>query len=368
VEEVVITSSDLVEHATLLRKRVETNFRKDFLLRKGAKEEDAHVVALTKQVAQIDERLAPLDEKVRSADLVTIVPHRAEIIALTSEIEQHPKEKLDEAMKLRSGEVFELMKKRSEYTKANYDNRDQIARAIILINCLPRKEAEKLKTVVESHTNEEIDVGALDEQRQKNLVSTMGRLGVFAYISNSKLTLDKKKFEGERPLVWEREVKKTPPEKGRGNEFWVSGENEQKWDENERKFAAVSKRMLVLTTKGHAEPMSEAEKIELEKLQKEYILLREERERLANTDEDISISMSQVPPKEEEKVPKQEEREISRSDIAEEGQTREDEILADKPVAEEAQEEKDKPEAVSQDFSKDEDVQKIQDVQKAGEE
>ncbi|MFH0927744.1 MAG: hypothetical protein V1822_04150, partial [Candidatus Micrarchaeota archaeon] len=258
---IVISSADLVNHADLGRKRAEVIFRKEFLVRKGADEADEHVQALHKQLEALQQRISPIEEKMKRVDILSIVPNRAEIFSLTNEIEQHPAQKLDEALREKRGEVYDLLKKRSAYTNANYGNREQIARLTILLNLLPRKEAEGLRAVLESHASEVIDVSSLDQQRQKDLVESMGRLGICAYIAGSRLSLEKK--AEEEAISWQEEVeKKYADAGGLMKTAWVSKGNEAEWENNELRLSTVSRRIQGLIAKGHAEPLNEAESAE----------------------------------------------------------------------------------------------------------
>lgn len=287
---VVISSADLIEYADLSRKKVETGFRRDFLVRKGATENDEHVQALQKQIGTIEQRLTPLEEKMSRVDMISIVPNRVEIISLTNEIEQHSKEKLDEALKTKQGEVYELLKKRSTYTKSNFESREQIARITILLNSLPRKEAENLCTLIESHANEVIDVSSLDERRQKDLVDAMGRLGISAYVASAKLSLEKK--TEETVVSWPQEVEKRFTDVGGVmKSAWVLKEKENEWEQNEQKISTVSRRIQILITKSHADPLSDAQQVEFEALQKEYIGLKEAREKMSSISEHVSVSL-----------------------------------------------------------------------------
>ena len=150
-EPIVITSTDLADYTVLSRKRHETMFKREFLLRNGAKAEDNHVAALGTMLGELDAKVKPIEEKIKAVDLITVVPKRAEIIALTEQVNQQPREQLDGAIRTKSGPVYELMKKRSELTHKNYERREDIARLTILLNMLPRKEAQGLRTVIESN-------------------------------------------------------------------------------------------------------------------------------------------------------------------------------------------------------------------------
>ncbi|MFA5108272.1 MAG: hypothetical protein WC492_01935 [Candidatus Micrarchaeia archaeon] len=291
-DSIVITSSDLVEHASLSRKKVEAGFRKEFLIRKGASEVDEHVSAISKQLSEIDIVLRPIEQKLKNVDIITIVPHRAEINSLSAEIAQHSKTELDEAMKTKSGPTYDLLKKRAAYTKANFESREQIARLTIILNSLPRKEAENLRVVIESGSNELVNISSLKQEQRQDIVSSMGRLGVFAYICGDTLTLDKKKSEITDVLGWDNQIEKKIM--GAGNtpkSFWIKKEDEPGWEENEKKLGQVSRRIQVLITKSQADPMNPQESEEFESLQRQYIESKNMRQKLSVGGDEISVSL-----------------------------------------------------------------------------
>lgn len=298
-EEFRINSSDLVEHANLSRKRAEAIFRKDFLVRKGAKEEDELIKAMQAQIEEIDGKFEPLDKKLKGVDILTVVPNRAEIIALTNELAQYSKEELDEALKAKQGVIYDLLKKRAFYTKVNYDNREQIARITILLNMLPRKEAESLRTIMESNANETVDVSVLDDGQKKELVNCMGRAGIFAFISANMLNLDKKKVAGPEILSWPGEIEKKICEaRGLKKTVWVRKDFDLQWEENEKKLAQVGTRIQVMITKSQAEPMNEEELKEFDTIQRQYINLKAKRDELVSSKEELAVFL---PPRAEGK-------------------------------------------------------------------
>jgi hypothetical protein len=283
---IVISSLDLVEHVSLARKRNEAKFRVDFLIRKGASENDEHVSALKKQIENIESKFRPIDERMSKVDIISIVPNREEIDALTNEISQHTAHELDEALKTKKGDVYELLKKRAQYTKSNYDNKEQIARFTILMNSLPRKEAEILKTIVESNTTDFVDVSCFDDKKQKDLTDTMNRLGIFATINNGKLMpkREEQKIENEiqKEFVDVGGLMKTA---------WVQKDNEAQWDENEKKIAYTSKQIQIYMAKIHAQELTEEQRAEFELMQKEYIELKQKRNEIGDVNNSVWVSL-----------------------------------------------------------------------------
>jgi predicted DNA-binding protein len=289
---IVVTSADLSEHAMLLRKKTETAFRISFLLRKGSAEDEAHVQSLKKQLVDVEGMLKPIQEKIERVDILTVIPNRKEIDEITSRIEQYSKEQLDEAMRSRSGEIYELLKKRAVYTKANYENKETVARLTILLNKLARSQSQILKNVIEASVEEDVDLSSVDEAQRQDLVSMLGRIGKVAYVVDKRLTLDKKKVDGIEYLSWPTEIKKTICAKGEAAKtLWVPRGREERWEENEKELSDISRRIQVMITKRQAIEFDDEQHREFENLQKRYIELRRMRNNLASQDEKISVSL-----------------------------------------------------------------------------
>jgi len=164
---VIISSRDLVDHAVLSRKRNELSFKRDFLLRSGAKEGDLHLKAISEEMASVEQKLAPLGEKLSVADLITLVPNRKEITEFTEKINHYARGELDLAIKNKSGEAYELMKKRAMLVRNNYERREDIARLTIMLNSVPRKDAESLRMLIEEGQGGDADVSFMPKEKQQ---------------------------------------------------------------------------------------------------------------------------------------------------------------------------------------------------------
>lgn len=293
-ETIIITSADLSEHAMLLRKKTETAFRINFLLRKGSSEQDSHVQSLKKQLTEVEDMLGPISKKIEKVDILTVVPNRRDIDELTSKIENYSKEQLDEAMKSKSGDVYELLKKRAVYTKSNYENKETVARLTILLNKLARSQSQILKNVIEAGAEDDVDLSSINEAQRQDLVTMLGRIGKVAYVTDGRLTLDKKKVDGIEYLSWPGEIKKTVCAKGEAAKvLWIPKERDERWEENEKELAEVARKIQIMITKRQAIELDEDQQNEFENLQKRYIELRRMRNNLASQDEKISVSLNE---------------------------------------------------------------------------
>lgn len=288
---IIITSSDLVEHAVLSRKKHETLFRRDYLVRNGAAPADQHVTALESIVREIDAKLSPIEDKLKHIDLLTIVPGRAEITRLTDEVNHYARADLDSAMKNRSGPVFELLKQRALLTKGNYERRDDIARLTVLVNTLPRSSGEGVRAIVESESQDEVDVSSLSAERQQELVNLLGRLSRIAFVFDNRLCLDKKKVDGLTFVSWPGEVRRSLVG---GQEVWIPKEKAADWDSNEAVFKELGNRIIVKTHEKQVKAFSEDEQAEFDRLQHGYIAAKEKRMQIMPSLAELQASLPRV--------------------------------------------------------------------------
>lgn len=260
-ETVVISNRELVEYTVLGRKKNENEFRRDFLLRNGAKEDDFHVRAVSDLVGEIEAKLKPIREKLEVVDLVSIVPRRKEIESITAEINSHPKSELDEAITKKAGAVYEKMKQRATLTKGNFERREDIARLTVLANSLPRQDCEALCRMVESNDGEAVDVGMLSEAKRKEIATLAARLGCHLNVDGTRLVREQKPKESAET---ERTVM------GRGS-VWVANEKLAEFDENEKKIALLGRQMQERTAQRQVRTFEGEEQRAFDELQRQYI-------------------------------------------------------------------------------------------------
>lgn len=274
---IIITSDDLAEHAVLSRKRTETSFRRDYLLRNGAPENDANVAALETVLKEIEAKLAPIEEKLQHVDIITLIPNRGEISNITAEINHNTRADLDNALKSKSGPVYDLMKKRAVMTKANFERREEIAKLTVLANSLPRNSGESLRAVIENSSEDEVDVSALPAEKQQELVDLLGRISKIAFVYEGKLSLDKKKVDGLTYLSWRGEVLRTLQT---GQPVWISKDKAEDWDTTQTVVKQVGDKIIAKTHEKQVRTFSDEEQADFDGLQRTYIDAKERRDTL----------------------------------------------------------------------------------------
>ncbi len=290
---ITITSSDLVDYTVLYRKRHETLFRHDYLARHAVGTNDPALGALQNQLKEVETKLKPLEERIRQVDLVMVVPHRANLISVNAEINQHSREEMDAALKNRSGPVFELLRKRADITKLNYERREEIARLTILLNMLPRTQAEALRTLIESNAAQEVTVSTFTPEQQQETVTLLGRLGIMAFISEGLLSLDKKKADDLNVLRWVEEIPKTLTggAASNGAALWVPKDRMAEWEENEKHLSDIGRKIQTKLAKSQADGLGEEEQKEFESFQHLYLELRTRRHSIANVKGPICVNL-----------------------------------------------------------------------------
>lgn len=296
----MLSSSELVEYTVLEKQKKELVFKKDFLLSKGLTENDEAVIALNKEINEVLKKLSVLDEKIKKLDLVLIKPNKIEIDTLSAEISNYSKAALEEALKSKSGPVYQLLEKRAYFSKLNFLNKESIAKLTILTNMLPRKESEKLAAILESNIVDVVDVSSLSEEYQKELIKNLSRLKVFASISNNLLSIRKDKLNEEelnqKISYIQPQVQKKFPESN--TLVWILKENEEKWDELQKNFIEVSNQLQVFLTRSQVQKLSDEELEKFDELQTKYLELKRNLSSLSIEDkEDLKITFSRPIPK-----------------------------------------------------------------------
>jgi hypothetical protein len=181
------------------------------------------------------------------------------------------------AVRNKSGEAFELMKKRASYVKANFERKEDIARLTILLNSLPRKEGEALRDVIESGEGPDVDVSFLPKEKQQELVNLAFRLGRSCCVFAGSFSLDKKKAESAE-LKPQDEIRKQL-----GNRLvWVEASKAQEFEENERQIASLLAKIQAKTAEKQSRSLTEEEQVYLEKIQADYLAAIKRRSELAD--------------------------------------------------------------------------------------
>ena len=264
---VIISSRELVDHAVLTRKKNELAFKRDFLLRTGAKPDDFHVKALSDELLSVESKVGPIAEKLSVADMITVLPKRKEISEFTEKINKYGRIELDAAVKNKSGEAYDLMKRRAVLVKENFERKDDIARMTVFLNTIPRKEGEGLLALIEEGQGNDVDVSFLPKEKQQDLVNLAARLGRLCCVYAGSFSLDKKKAD-HAELKSHDEVLRTILG---GRQLWVPANRLQEFDANEKTLSELLAKIQAKGAEKQARKLSDEESVYFDKLQGDYL-------------------------------------------------------------------------------------------------
>lgn len=274
---VIISSRELVDHTILSRKKNELSLKRDFLVKTGAKEGDMHLKAVNEELVAVEGKLAPIGEKLSIADMITFVPSRKEIGEYTEKINKYARGELELAIRNRSGIAYDLMKKRAEFVRGNFERRDDIARMTILLNSFPKKDGEALRMLIEEGEGADVDVSFIPKEKQQELVDMSARLGRECCIYSGSFSVDKKKVS-MADLKSANEVERIITG---GKKVWVDDAKLIEFDENEKKIARL---LSLIQSKGAektARSFSDEESVNFDKSQTDYLEALSKRAQLA---------------------------------------------------------------------------------------
>lgn len=264
---VIISSRDLVDHAVLSRKRNELSFKRDFLVRSGAKDTDLHLKAVNDELRSMEEKLRPLGEKLSAADLITLVPNRKEIEEFTAKINKYARGELDLAIREKKGDAYELMKRRAALVKNNFERREDVARLTVLLNSFPRKDGESIRGMIEEGAGSDADVSFIPREKQQELVDLSSRLGRACCVYAGSFSLDKKKADMAE-LKSANEVERVITG---GRRVWVDDAKLIEFDDNEKKIARLLSSIQAKGAEKTARSLSDEESAGFDRMQHDYL-------------------------------------------------------------------------------------------------
>jgi len=270
---VIISSQELLDHTVLTRKKHELAFKRDVLVRSGAKQGDLHLHTVEGELAMVADKLSPLENKLSELDMLMLLPHRREIGEYTSQINQFSRPELEIAVKGKSGAAYDLMRKRAALVKGNYERREDISRLTIMLNNMPRKDAESIRTLLEEGSGSDADVSFLPKEKQQELLNLASRIGRQCCVFAGSFSLDKKKIDTSE-LKPSDEVPRTLPN---GRQVWVDAAKAFEFDANEKETTALLAKMQAKNAEKQARSLNEEELVYLEKLQGDYLAVRNRR-------------------------------------------------------------------------------------------
>ena len=193
--------------------------------------------------------------------LEVVYPNHERIQELSSMIEQFSADQIKDALRKKEGEVYEIIGRRGNIIRANFENRHEIAKLNVLLGKLNNDEKEEIVNAVKTGSIEDpIKVGSLVEDERTELARYVNRCGISCSLEGDEVT-------GDEPD--EKEVSVTIGEK----RFWVSSGAAEKIGETLKKIEQLGCKLQVNYAKRHVVQFNEEQEQEYNEMQKEYIEL-----------------------------------------------------------------------------------------------
>jgi len=286
-----ITHTDLVNYSSLSRRMGELVFKRDYLLQNGAEHKDVHIQAINGFIDETKVNLIPLETKIKSAGILTVMIHRNVIDELNDSINSHTLGEMMEAARSKQGTLYEKMKKRGKLTKENYEQREEIADLVLILNSMPQSDAEEIKEAIETFSTPSdwaVDLSHLSLGKQKNLIQVLNRLGFKCCIKNNRLVTGE--YKGERVINWNPEEKRAVKNKS----VWVSHLLINQFDHNEDKLIEVTREIQAMTAKKQVKTFDPEEENRFIELQREYLTCLAKREKLIQGEDASKVTKIEV--------------------------------------------------------------------------
>jgi len=253
---IIISSKEVLDYIILNRRKNELEFKKNFLVVKGANSNDPQIIALDTAIANLDNNLKPLKEKMALAGLKTLTLNRKELETLNKEINSYSVEEVVSAASSKTGELYEKMKKRGTIAKQNYEFKEELAALSVILTMAPVENAKEIRELVENEKNEVAVV--LPEDIKNKITPLMERLGYTIKLDGENIKIER--YETRFIPRWVNDEK-----------VWVEPEKTKEFDDNEKKIKEIMNKIQYYTAKSQINEMTDDEKQMFKSLQEEYI-------------------------------------------------------------------------------------------------
>ncbi|MFN7991129.1 MAG: hypothetical protein U0R44_03135 [Candidatus Micrarchaeia archaeon] len=267
-----ITAREISRLLELNKKRAEFEFK-----RRVYGTEDAESKAVSQNASEIS-------SKISAAGIEIMIPCLKKLDELGKTLDEFPPDSVREAMKVRDGRVYEILRERGFIVKRNFENRLEIAKISILASGLGAKERQELSAAVSSGALAgPIGLSPLDENAANSLARCLRRCGISCESVSGELRAAEQ--EGAREVRLEVS----------NRQVWISEEGKKLLEENLKKIHAINTVIQLRNAERQIRTFSDEEEAGFAGLQKEYLdLLKQQDEilRQFNDEEKLSLKTS----------------------------------------------------------------------------
>jgi hypothetical protein len=279
--EIIISSKEVLDYIVLNRRKNELEFKKNFLICKGAKNDDPHIGALNTTISNIEQSVEPLEQKMSMVGLTTLTFDKQSLERLNNKINKYSVEEVVEAATSKHGTLYDIMKKRGEIAKKNFEFKEELAALTVILTMIPMIESREFTKIIEGKKdNIKVNLG---EEMKNRITPIIERLGYSVTSDANEVTVEK-------------DVTELVPKWINNKKVWIEPENIGNFQKNEDRISSIMKKMQLYTAKSQINEMNQNEQKEFENLQHEYVKRIKKRESLcfyAHTDVKSQVRISE---------------------------------------------------------------------------
>jgi len=234
-----------------------------------------------KELESVNSGMVELSRKVQAAGIEIILPKQHKIDELGTRLKEFSADQIREALKSRSGEVYDILIERGRLVRENYENRLEIAKLCMIASRMKAEERKALADAISSGVLEgQLGLDSLEEGEREKLAMFMRRCGIECMVSGSSLLpSDGTEKKEVRLEVSNRNV-------------WVSEEVKEKLESNKKRISEISPEIQLRNAQRHIKTFNDEEEKVFASLQQEYLeLLKEQDELLRGFNEEEKLSI-----------------------------------------------------------------------------
>lgn len=220
------------------------------------------------ELKSVSEILNGALSKASSSGIDMVVPNQGRVEDIESLLKDMPANDVNEALKSRSGEAYDLLAERARISSTNSRNRFEIAKLILILSKMDDVERANLASAIKSGKVEApLKVGSLKDNERARLVRLLFRCGIACSLEDAQI------MEGEPE-------EKDFPVTIQNRNVWVNHETRKQLEENLKKIEVLGSELQVRNAKRHVMTFSEEEETKYTSLQAEYLGLLKEQDEL----------------------------------------------------------------------------------------
>ena len=173
----------------LQKEVIEIQFKLEFLSVSSCTDQSGAAQKMEKLQKELEDkefRLQLIRNDLSAADVTVAVPNQDAISEISKKLAAYKMQDIIAAMASKKGEIYELLIKRGELLKRNYENRENTAKLSIILAKMDKETRELILAAVRSGCMQNpILLKQTDEFHRKRLDIFLQRLGICAHNDNN---------------------------------------------------------------------------------------------------------------------------------------------------------------------------------------